>query len=619
MDERKLKQLIDEAEVISFDVFDTLLFRITARPEAIFELMGQKIGMADFEDFRRKKQQEISEILVKRKEAPHADLDQIYAYIASQDQSRDWERVKDLEIQMELDAVFQNTEIYRWYQYAVQQKKRIIATSDMYLGGQQIRRMIEKCGYTDIANVYSSADLKCTKYEKTIFSAVAKQERVQGKKILHIGDNKKADVENARESGWNSFWYERRVGEPEKVPGIFSGLLTKCSEDATFWSRLGGDAAGELYINLYRWVSGLKKRYGCEQICLLARDGFNLWKIFRNMDRTDTLYLEVSRRSLMMAGITELDDESLEILPPYALGQTLGEILEYLGLPKEKLDCRKAGFQSLQDIIQTKEDQRRVKQVFQDNEKEFLAACEKEREEAKAYSAGLGVLGRNNLFFDCGWNGSSQFLMSRFYRAIGQMESVRFAYVGILDTEKSRRQLKGQMFDTYLFGPGKHEKAAMRLARAIVIPELFFGAPHPSIWYYRDGKAVYEQEQYQEYKEQIAEGIAIYFSKVYPFVQKYGVSFEKRDIFASLLRLCEAPTKEEAVRIGNIENIDGFVRQMSMKKYIARLDLKTIRRNPHIEIYWERGLLKRPDISASVKTFVVVKEFLTKVKRRLGR
>ena len=90
MDERKLKQLIDEAEVISFDVFDTLLFRITARPEAIFELMGQKIGIADFEDFRRKKQQEISESLVKRKEAPHADLDKIYAYIASHDQSRDW-------------------------------------------------------------------------------------------------------------------------------------------------------------------------------------------------------------------------------------------------------------------------------------------------------------------------------------------------------------------------------------------------------------------------------------------------------------------------------------------------------------------------------------------------
>ena len=101
MEEKKLEQAIDAAKVVSFDVFDTLLFRITARPEAIFSLMGQKIGREDFEQFRRQKQQEISEILVKKKEAPHADLDQIYEYIAKTDQTQDWEQIKELELQME--------------------------------------------------------------------------------------------------------------------------------------------------------------------------------------------------------------------------------------------------------------------------------------------------------------------------------------------------------------------------------------------------------------------------------------------------------------------------------------------------------------------------------------
>ena len=153
MDEKKLRQMIDGARVVSFDVFDTLLFRITAWPEAIFALMGQKIGMADFEPFRRKKQQEISETLARAGEAPHADLDQIYAYIAQQDRSRDWEKVKELELEMERDAAFRNEEIYRWYRYALEQGKRVIATSDMYLNGRQIRAMIEACGYTDVAEV----------------------------------------------------------------------------------------------------------------------------------------------------------------------------------------------------------------------------------------------------------------------------------------------------------------------------------------------------------------------------------------------------------------------------------------------------------------------------------
>ena len=72
------------------------------------------------------------------------------------------------------------------------------------------------------------------------------------------------------------------------------------------------------------------------------------------MGRKDVIYLEMSRRSLLLAGITRLDQESLELLPPYALGQTLEEILDYLRLEKEKLDYQKAGFQSLQAIIRTK-------------------------------------------------------------------------------------------------------------------------------------------------------------------------------------------------------------------------------------------------------------------------
>ena len=46
----------------------------------------------------------------------------------------------------------------------------------------------------------------------------------------------------------------------------------------------------------------------------------------------------------------------------------------------------------------------------------------------------------------------------------------------------------------------------------------------------------------------------------------------------------------------------------NLKKYIARLDMSTIRKYPRIEIYWKKGLLKRPDISFGVKLYVVLKE-----------
>ena len=110
-----------------------------------------------------------------------------------------------------------------------------------------------------------------------------------------------------------------------------------------------------------------------------------------------------------------------------------------------------------------------------------------------------------------------------------------------------------------------------------------------------------------------------FFKVVYPFVKKYSIVFSRQDIFSLLLRLNEHPTKEEAVRIGNIENVDGFVKQKNMRKYIAKLDIATIKSNPHIEIYWEKGIIKRPDIALQVKLFVIIKELLTKILRKVRR
>lgn len=40
----------------------------------------------------------------------------------------------------------------------------------------------------------------------------------------------------------------------------------------------------------------------------------------------------VSRRSLLLAGIYKLDEETLNLLPPFTLGQTVREVLEYIGM-----------------------------------------------------------------------------------------------------------------------------------------------------------------------------------------------------------------------------------------------------------------------------------------------
>lgn len=610
MDTKQMKKIIDVFKVVSFDVFDTLIFRLTSHPEDIFSIIGSQLQIKDFTKLRTKGQQEISRKLLDSRTAPHADIDQIYEYLSEKYPQYDWEKAKELELQLELAAAIRNQEMYEVYQYALDKGKRVIAVSDMYLRGKQIERLLQKCGFKDFHKVYSSADLKKTKYEKTIFPAVAELEQAAGNEILHIGDSRRADVQNAEACGWSAIWYNRTDNQKSEInnaSNMFSGLAGKIQQNPDFWYRLGGEIAGPLYLNLYRWVFQQKKKYGNAKIYMLARDGFNLYQICRNAGRTDVEYLETSRRALLLAGITRLDEEAMRLLPPYAIGQTLEEILDYLGVKEVCLNYGEAGFKSLQDLIRTDADKDKVKRLFKINEAAFLEYCAIERKEAEKYFGKKCLFEDDALIFDCGWNGSSQYLLKRFLDAVGYQGKIRFLYVGIMNTEKSRRQLNGMLYDTYLFGPEKNKRVEQILAKAVVIPEIFFGAPHPSVWIYKDGEAVYEEEEYSGYKQLIADGINDYVKKVYPFVREYHISFRQEEVLSGLFRLLLKPNEEEAVQIGNLENVDGFVKQQDQKKYIARLTMEDIRKNPRIEIYWLKGILKRLDISAGVKVYVTVK------------
>ena len=54
--DKELVKMIDSAELVSFDVFDTLLLRIVNTPETVFSSLGDYFGMKDFEAYRVKMQ-----------------------------------------------------------------------------------------------------------------------------------------------------------------------------------------------------------------------------------------------------------------------------------------------------------------------------------------------------------------------------------------------------------------------------------------------------------------------------------------------------------------------------------------------------------------------------------
>jgi FMN phosphatase YigB (HAD superfamily) len=80
--------------------------------------------------------------------------------------------------------------------------KRIVATSDTYYATSDVERLLECiAGGHPIARVYSSCDLGLTKHAGGLFAEIARREGVEISRILHFGDDLRADVHMARAAG----------------------------------------------------------------------------------------------------------------------------------------------------------------------------------------------------------------------------------------------------------------------------------------------------------------------------------------------------------------------------------------------------------------------------------
>ena len=80
----------------------------------------------------------------------------------------------------------------------------------MYLDRATIESILQNCGY-DLTgvNVYVSSEYGKTKRSETLFKEVMKTEWVEGRDVLHIGDNLISDFLRPRQCGIKSFLYRR--------------------------------------------------------------------------------------------------------------------------------------------------------------------------------------------------------------------------------------------------------------------------------------------------------------------------------------------------------------------------------------------------------------------------
>lgn len=295
---RNIDYLISETkkfEYISFDVFDTLLFRNVGDYKDIFYFIEEKYNQQFSDKISNFRTARIIAEQQARNESQKEDItfDDIYNKLNYSDHIKN--TLKKIELQSEFESVFPNIVMVDFLLNCKRNGKKIIITTDMYLPNDVIYKMLKKCGIRKeyINNIFISGEIGLSKYSGRLFHYILNTLKINSNSICHIGDNKISDIKRPKDYGIKSFF--RIYNLPIEMYGWRTSnwklnYIVKLAQ-SNYSNRnpippyrIACSAMGPFIISFCNWLKEISEKEGT--IGFVAREGYLLKKCF------DLLYPE---------------------------------------------------------------------------------------------------------------------------------------------------------------------------------------------------------------------------------------------------------------------------------------------------------------------------------------
>ncbi len=345
----ELKDKIDQADIVSFDIFDTLIMRKIFSPEDVFRLLGEKVKAELKSDCN------ITGIRaqVAAKCGPFATINEIYEKIKKQIDLTD-KNISDimqLEKKTDMDLCIARKDIAELYEYCIESGKEVYLISDMYYTLEDIKNLLKKCGLSiiDDGHIWISCEKKKDKISGSLWKEYSS---VVGKnaKCIHIGDNKIGDIENSTKYGINSYYVmsgkdmlmNSSLSELAAnvntvsdsiclglvIAKLFNSPFALCSTNGKVSfddSEIYGYCVyGPLLEKFLIWLYYNSRKDGIDKLLFFARDGYFLEKDYKIVSellddgyKQDWCYLPILRRLIYMASMENEEDFKTVVEFPY--------------------------------------------------------------------------------------------------------------------------------------------------------------------------------------------------------------------------------------------------------------------------------------------------------------
>ena len=332
---KKLQELLDEmdrAEVVSFDLFDTLVTRKVYSYTDVFELLElrlqeKEIVIPDFARLRLSVEKELS-----RKGAP--GLEQIYEAVlrkaggsfitASELAWMEWE--------LDFSVMTAREHVGNVFRRAVSDGKEVVIITDSYYSLTQIKEILLRFDLLGCSWVLVSCEYGISKTQG-LYQVLRSQYAEE--KILHIGDDEISDIETALAyeidtyrvySGADLFDALGCLGMEKNLcrtaDRVKAGMFIAHLFNSPFWfetkdSLLSVPDAFEIgYLfcapvitDFIMWMKEKTREQDYKQILFCARDGYLVGRLFRKVSsRTKSVYFLASRTAAVRAGVEKEED-----------------------------------------------------------------------------------------------------------------------------------------------------------------------------------------------------------------------------------------------------------------------------------------------------------------------
>jgi FMN phosphatase YigB (HAD superfamily) len=601
----RLKALADKVDLVSFDIFDTLLERHVEPPDAVKTVASRRAAVLFAEasgeylapEALLAARHEAEATL--RRQAQDAGFDHECAFtdiagavahrIAPGKEEALYAALVEGELEAEREALYPRAKAAELLAALKAQGKRVVAVSDMYLDSALITRLFQHFGLGGLVDcIYVSADLKLGKYSGRLFRHVLDKEEIPPSRMVHVGDHPHSDFAAPRALGiralhlhdaaslrrrqvvrtlqWlgerNPFWRGEHLLELIPPP-----------EAADFHYRYGYSCLGPIFCGFVLGVMEETRRRSIGKVFFLAREG-DLFRILYSKLASALAeplpsagYLYVSRKSVFLpASWRGLPRRYLDVVLYNPRQKGLLSVANALGIPPAEFAgvARRFGV-SIDQPIRGWESERYARLL---DDGEFQSTVVRHAGPARSllrrYLEQEGFFGSQRVaVVDIGWNGTIQYALRGAFGEEADFPETAGFYLSFNDGFRygfGPDEAKGFLYDGRA-GPASHNVFAL-------FEELFENAArahHGTTVGYREaaGGAVEPVLRSSEMPDRLAErefearmtslrqGVLDFADAFAKALRLTGYGFE--DIKPALLALAERcvihPSREETAHL----------------------------------------------------------------------